>query len=130
MTQADVQRWLDRYVEAWLAYDAPAIGELFSDDAEYRYHPWDQKPVRGRAAIVEDWLNPAGSAENRDAPGTVDASYAPYAVDGDRAVVVGTTAYRETPGGEITRRYENVWLMEFDAEGRCRRFTEYYMQPR
>jgi hypothetical protein len=24
--------------------------------------------------------------------------------------------------------YENIWLVEFDANGRCRRFVEHYMK--
>ena len=129
MTRDDVQRWLDRYVAAWMAYDPSAIGELFSADAEYRYHPWDD-PVRGRDAIVHDWLNPAGDAANRDRPGTVEARYSCYAADGDRAVAVGDTIYRDAPGGPVSRGYENVWLMEYDADGRCRSFTEYFMKQK
>ena len=129
MTCDDVQRWLDRYVAAWLAYEPAAIGELFTTDAEYRYHPWDD-PVAGRDEIVKDWLNPAGDATNRDKPGTVEASYRCYAADGDRAVALGETSYREVAGGPVVRRYENVWLMEFAADGRCRSFIEYYMQQK
>jgi hypothetical protein len=43
-------------------------------------------------------------------------------------VAVGETTYRDSPGGPVARRYENVWLIDFDADGRCRSFTEYYMQ--
>ena len=32
MTRDDVQRWLDRYVEAWRSYDPDAIGDLFAED--------------------------------------------------------------------------------------------------
>ena len=127
--RAHVQDWLDRYVAAWRSYDAVTIGELFSEDAEYYYHPYDTAPVRGRAAIIDDWLNPAGSADNRDAPGTWDATYAPYAVEGDRAVIVGRTDYRDGAGGPVVRTYENVWLLEF-ADRRCRKFVEYYMQEK
>ena len=129
MTRDDVQGWLERYVAAWLAYDAPAIGELFTAEAEYRYHPWDE-PLKGRDAIVADWLRPAGDAANRDRPGTVEARYSCYAADGDRAVAVGVTEYRDEPGGPVSRRYENVWLLELAADGRCRSFIEYCMQPK
>ena len=127
MTPDDVQRWLDGYIKAWFAYDADLVGDLFSEDAEYRYHPWDD-PVRGRAAIVEDWLNPGGSPDGRDKPGTVDFEYAPYAVDGDRAVIVGWTVYRASPGGPVERTYDNAWLVELDGDGRCRSFTEFFMK--
>ena len=55
MDATDVDRWLARYVAAWKSYDREAIGELFSEDAAYRYHPYDE-PVIGRAAIVESWF--------------------------------------------------------------------------
>jgi hypothetical protein len=130
MTRADVQRWLDRYVAAWKSYDEAEIADLFSTDAEYRYHPWDE-PVRGREAIVADWIAPDGSASSRDAEGTYDAAYDAWAVDGDRAVAVGTSDYF-TDASRTTRdrRYHNVYLLEFDAEGRCRSFTENYQLER
>lgn len=128
MTRDDVQAWLDRYVAAWESYDPDAIRDLFSEDAEYRYHPWDE-PERGRETIVEGWLNPSGPSSTRDVPGTWSARYEPYAVDGDRAVAIGETAYFEdaTQANEL-RRYWNNWLLRFDADGRCVEFVEYYMK--
>ena len=115
--------WLERYVTAWRTYDPEAIGELFSVDATYRYHPEDV-PLQGRAAIVADWL------ESPDAPGSWRCHYAPYTVDGDRAVMRGWTEYVAADGTTVERRYYNVWLCAFDAEGRCADLTEYYMEPR
>ncbi len=127
MTRDDVQRWLDRYVHAWQTYDADEIRGLFSEDAEYRYHPWDE-PERGRETIVEDWLHPAGGQQQRDEPGTWEGRYEAYAVDGDRAVAIGeTTYYTDATRSEIHRRYANNWLLRFDADGRCTEFVEYYM---
>ena len=128
LTHADVQAWLDRYVEAWQSYDAEAIGALFAEDAAYRYQPWGE-PTVGRDAIVHDWLNPGGSADGRDKPGTWSARYEPWAVDGRRAVVVGETAYFTDASQAVEeKRYWNNWLIEFDDAGRCRSFVEYYMQ--
>ena len=130
MTHAEVQAWLDRYVEAWKSFDPDAIAALFSEDAEYRYQPWGE-PTVGRDEIVRDWLNPGGSADRRDQPGTWWASYEPWAVEGDRAVVIGETAYFQDASQAVEeRRYWNSWLIEFDAAGRCRSFVEYYMQRR
>jgi uncharacterized protein (TIGR02246 family) len=113
-----VAEWLDRYVEAWRTYDAKLIGELFSENAEYRYHPSDE-PIRGRKAIIASWV------ENADDPGTYEASYRPAAVDGDMAVATGTSTYFDAPGGKVVRVYDNCYLMRFDREGRCREFTEW-----
>jgi SnoaL-like protein len=128
--RAHVQDWLDRYVAAWKSYDPAAIGELFSEDAEYRYHPWDE-PVRGREAIVADWIAPAGKPEQRDDEGTYDASYEAWAVDGNRAVAVGTSDYfTDATRSNRERRYHNHYLLEFDDEGRVRSFTENYQLER
>jgi ketosteroid isomerase-like protein len=43
--RSQVAGWLRRYMEAWKSYDRAQIGELFSEGAEYRYHPYDD-PVR------------------------------------------------------------------------------------
>ncbi len=79
MTPERVQEWLDAYVEAWRSYDAEAIGALFSDAAEYRYHPYDE-PLRGCRAIVDSWLG------DRDEPGSWEASYAPLRIAGDSPI--------------------------------------------
>ena len=130
MTHADVQRWLDRYVAAWKSSDEAEIADLFGAEAEYRYHPWSE-PVRGREAIVRDWLAPNGDASRRDKPGTFDASYEAWAVEGDRAVAVGTSDYfSDDRRTTRERRYHNTYLLEFDAAGRCRTFIENYQLER
>ncbi len=73
VTHEDVQRWLDSYITAWRTYDPASIGDLFAQDAEYRYHPWDE-PIRGRAEIVRAWVAPDGKESSRDHPGTWDAT--------------------------------------------------------
>jgi len=122
ITRAAVQSWLDRYVRAWRDYDPEAIGDLFSADAVYAYHPWDERPIRGRDAIVADWLG------ERDAPDSWDATYAPLAVDGDLAVITGRTFYRN-PDGSPRTEYWNSWVLRFDQDGRCAEFTEWFMEP-
>ena len=130
MDRERVQGWLDRYVEAWRTYDATLIGELFTEDAEYRYRPADE-PVRGREAIVASWLTPQGPASGRDEPGTFEGRYEPFAVEGDRAVAVGRTDYwTDAEHARLDKTYDNAWLLEFDPAGRCRRFTEFFMKRR
>jgi hypothetical protein len=129
MDHETAQRWLDRYVDAWLSYDPDDISDLFSEDVAYRYHPYDE-PIVGRDAVVASWLeeDESGMASTRDAPGTYEAEYSPIAVDGDTVVATGTSQYREVPGGPIVRTYENCFVMRFNSEGHCREFTEYYLR--
>jgi hypothetical protein len=124
MNRNEVQTWLDAYVAAWKAYDPSLIGALFSEDVEYRYHPWDE-PVRGRDAVVKAWLG-EGSEDVASAPderGTYDGRYEPVAVDGEVAVAVGTSSYMDPPAV-----YDNCFVIRFDADGRCREFADWYMQ--
>jgi hypothetical protein len=131
MDHGGAQAWLDRYVEAWRSYEPEAVADLFSADVTYRYHPYDE-PVVGRDAVVASWLgedepSDAG-ASTRDAPGTYDAHYVPVAVDGDTVVATGRSTYTDTPGGPVVKVYENCFVLRFDARGRCRDFTEYYIK--
>lgn len=129
MDRQAAQDWLDRYVDAWLSYDRDDISSLFADDVSYRYHPYDE-PITGREAVVASWLGETESedASTLDAPGTYEATYSPVAVDGDTVVATGRSRYRDEPGGPVVRTFENCFVMRFDSEGRCREFTEYYLQ--
>lgn len=122
LTRTHVDRWLFDYVKAWKTYDRDRIGALFSIDAEYRYHPYDE-PLKGREAIVEDWLG------DRDVADTYDGSYSTVAVDGSIAVATGTSSYRTSPWDEtFDRVYYNCYVMEFDDEGLCKRFMEWFVK--
>ena len=117
MDHAAVQQWLDRYIDAWRTYDPEAIGDLFTSDAEYRYHPWDD-PIRGREAIVKEWT------DNQDDPNEWQAKYTPFAVEDGRAVATGTSIYDD--GDKPRREFHNVFLLDFAPDGRVRTFTEVY----
>jgi ketosteroid isomerase-like protein len=119
-----VTRWLAAYVAAWKSYDRAEIEALFTEDVEYRYHPYDE-PIRGREAVVEAWLGEGDheGASARDAPGTYDAEYHPVAVDGDVAVATGKSTYTDPETA-----YDNCFVIRFDLDGRCREFTEWFVE--
>jgi hypothetical protein len=122
MNRSDLQAWLDRYVEAWRANRPEPIRELFTDDVVYRFRPDESDPAaEGIEAVLEAWLG-----ENSDEPGTWEARYEPYAVDGDRAVAVGFSRYFAT-ADEPEKVYRNAFLLRFVPDGRCAEFTEFYM---
>ena len=129
MTREEVNRWLGRYIEAWKTYDRGKVEALFAEDISYRYHPYDD-PIEGRDAVVESWLNAGESSDSssRDEPGTYDAFYRCVAADDDMAVAIGSSSYRDSPDGPVVRVYDNCFVMRFDDEGRCREFTEWFMQ--
>lgn len=122
MEKSDVQAWLDRYIEAWRANEPEPIKALFTEDAVYRYRPYAdlERTVTGNAAIAESWL------EEPDGPDAWEASYEPYAVDGDRAVAVGFSRYHAT-ATEPEKTYRNAYLLRFAPDGRCAEFSEFFM---
>ncbi len=130
LSRDHVQAWLDRYVEAWKSYSPDDIGALFAPEAEYRYYPWDS-PVVGRDAIVRSWTQPSGAGSARDEPGTYDARYEPYAIEGDRAVAVGWSRYwADASRSTIRQTFDNCFLLRFNGQGECSSFTEFYMERR
>jgi hypothetical protein len=130
ITHEHVQRWIDAYAKAWETYAPEDIGTLFTDDAEYRWHPADD-PEKGRDTIVFAWLHPGGNASSRDKPGTYAMDVKPYAVEGNKAVAVGICTYwTDTSRSKVARIYYNNWLLEFGPDGKCSSFTEYWMVPR
>ena len=128
ITHEHVQAWLDA-LRARLADLRPGeVEALFTEDAEYRWHPADD-PEAGRDAIVFAWLNPGGNASDRDAPGTywrVPPVRRWQPCRRGRTSTYWTDASRST----IARVYCNNWLLEFGDDGRCCSFTEYWMLPR
>jgi len=95
----------------------------------YRYHPYDE-PLQGRAAVVDSWLGEGEhkGASTRDEPGTYDATFETIAVEGNTAVAIGTTIYIKQLGPKPTRTFDNCFIIRFDSAGRCREFTEWYME--
>jgi hypothetical protein len=123
MDHAAFQSWLDRYIDAWRLLDPVAIGDLFSSDVRYAYDPFEEAVV-GRKAVVDSWL------ADPDEPGSWEADYEVLAIDGDAHVAHGRTRYLTDDRSGIDREFANVFVCRFDAESRCREFTEWYMRRR
>src|SRR5262249_37302899 len=105
--------------------DPDEIGALFTADAEYRWHPWDEGEdvVRGRAQIVAAWLG------DRDRAGTFRGAYRPLLVQGDQAIAAGLSSYyTDDKQTTLDPAYHNVWVRGFSEEGECRSFTEWFMR--
>ena len=92
-------------------------GTVGSDDPRAGAGPYDE-PLVGPAAIAESWLG------DRDEPGSWEASYAPALIEGDTAIAKGETRYTD---GNV---FSNLFELDFDADGRCTRFVEWYLLHR
>lgn len=114
------QRWLDAYVSAWRSYDEDAIRALWSAEAIW-YRPFGVR-ARGRDAITAEWM----AEEHLFEKGGYDAHYEPIAIDDGYVVTHGRTHFYHPASGETRGVFDNIWLLRFDAEGRCSEFHEWY----
>jgi SnoaL-like protein len=109
-----VTTWIDGYVQAWNSNDPAQIGALFTEDADYYTAPF-RAPWHGREQIVTSWL------EDRDEPGETTFDWSPVTVTDEVAIIQGTTSYPD-------RTFSNLWVIRLDSGGRCREFTEWWME--
>ena len=115
LSRETVQQWLDDYVAAWRSYDPEAIRALFAPHVTYAYHPWDE-PLEGPEAVAASWL------DDRDEPGSWAAAYTADLIAGNDAIATGETRYSSGS------HFSNLFQLEFDDDGRCTRFVEWYLE--
>ena len=111
-----VTAWIEAYVRAWNSNDPAEIGALFTDDAVYCTGPFET-PWRGRETIVRKWLG------RKDEPGSTTFRFEVLAATPEAAIVRGWTNYLKPP-----REFSNIWLVRLEVDGRCREFSEWWMQ--
>ena len=127
LDRAGVLRWLEAHDAAWRASDPAAIVDLFAVDATYHLGPWDAPwrgldgPFRGREAIAAGWLAGDIAGERFQADAEV------LAIDGSRGVIRRRITYFE-PDGSVESRYDTCWVVDFDADGRCVEYNEWYVE--
>jgi uncharacterized protein (TIGR02246 family) len=111
-----LERWMDGYIAAWASGDPADIAALFTPDAVYDPQTadgeWD-----GVEEIVERWL------EIGDEPENWEFEWLPLVDAEDLAVVTGRTRYHQPPAS-----YRNLFVIRFAPDGRCRDFTEWYIE--
>jgi hypothetical protein len=112
-TLSSVTKWIEAYRRAWESNDPADITALFTEDGEYYTEPF-VPPWRGHTEIVRRWL------ARRDEPGDADFEWRPLVTTDEVAIIQGTTTYSD-------RTYSNLWVIRLAADGRCREFTEWWM---
>jgi len=121
MDNGKVEAWLEAYREAWKTNDPERVGALFAEDARYLTSPFDD-PWEGRAQIVESWTEETDEDEEFELQSEV------LATNDRRAVVRCRVIYWNPDRSETQEEFSTIWLIDFDAEDRCREFTEWYME--
>jgi ketosteroid isomerase-like protein len=108
--------WIDAYRKAWETNEPAGIRALFSEDAAYFTEPY-APPWRGRDEIVRQWL------ARLDEPGETTFEWEPLTETPELGIAQGRTTYRT-----LQKTFSNLWVIRFAPDGRCREFTEWWMQ--
>jgi uncharacterized protein (TIGR02246 family) len=114
-----VRRWVEDYERAWRTAGTEQISELFTTDATYLHSPYEE-PIVGLDAIRGMWDG------ERDGPSEMfTLSTEVVAVDNQTAVVRAEVRY----GDPVRQEYRDLWILQFEADGRCSWFEEWPYWP-
>jgi hypothetical protein len=116
MATDTIERWLEMYLRAWTTNDTSDFEALFTDAAAYFPTPFSGG-WHGRAEIVAGWL------DRKDEPGDWSFEHEILWGSDELGVVRGLTRYPRDG-----REYRNLWLVRFAPGGRCREFTEWWVE--
>jgi uncharacterized protein (TIGR02246 family) len=111
-----VEEWVEGYQRAWEERDADAAAVLFSEDAEYRTHPF-LDVHRGRDGVRSYWSEVTSTQSN------VSVRTGRPFRDGDRVAVEFWTTM-DNAGAEVT--LTGCLLLRFDGAGLCSALREYW----
>ena len=118
MDEARFDDWLDRYGRAWQAKDAAGFGALFAEDASYQWTPMDP-PIAGRPDIEAAFS--AAVATQR----SIRFGHQVLAVTDGAGICHWQCLFeREATGSPV--RLDGIFVVRFDAAGRCVAFREWW----
>jgi ketosteroid isomerase-like protein len=106
------------YERAWRSPGTDALAEVFTPDVTYLVSPWAE-PLVGLERLGPWW---EGARDGPDEAFTMRSEV--VAVEGDTAVVRVAVDY-EPP----RRPWRDLWVLRFDATGRCTAFEEWPYAP-
>ena len=111
-----VTSWIEAYGRAWRDRDDDAVGELFTDRAVYRSHPF-REPLRGREAIRGYWRQATGPLTS------VDVEFGRPIADGHHAAVEWWAILGD---GQAEMTLPGALILRFDEHGQCEELREYW----
>jgi hypothetical protein len=119
MDRESVERWVDRYERCWRTPRTDHLHELFVPGATYLPSPWAER-LEGLDAIAAFWES---EREGADEEFTMSSDV--VAVDGQVAVVRVSVNY----AAPQHKRWRDLWVLEFTADGQCSSFEEWPFAP-
>jgi hypothetical protein len=111
------------YERLWRTPGTESLSALFSDDVTYLPSPW-ARPVVGLEQLAGFWES------ERDGPDeTFSMRSRVVAIDGTTAVVRVEVDYHDGEDDASGGRWRDLWILDFDLDGRCRAFEEWPFAP-
>jgi len=111
-----VASWIEAYGRAWRERDDQAVGELFTDGAVYRSHPF-REPLAGREAIRAYWRQATGPQTS------IALEFGRPITDGPRAAVEWWAILGEE---QAVMTLPGMLILRFDQSGQCEELREYW----
>jgi ketosteroid isomerase-like protein len=121
VTLDDLREWLDAYGQAWERQDVDASVACFSEDAEYHWGPFGE-PLRGHAEIRSRTEEAVSRQSN------IVFEHELLAVTPDGRGLAWWTLTHDIPAVGTRLQDEGVFLVTLDADGRCRKFREWWSE--
>jgi SnoaL-like protein len=118
--RSHVHGWVEEYERVWRTAGTDQVAALFTDDATYRMSPFQEEPYRGVTAIGRLW-----EAERSGPDEAFTMTFDVVAVEDPRAVIRVEVRY----GPPLHEHWRDLWIVEFDTDGRCRSFEEWPFSP-
>ena len=110
--------WLEKYRRAWESRNPVTAADLFTDDAEYYWTPFEE-PKRGPGEIARAWEDATSRQQD------VHFSYTILAITDATGIVHWHTAFtRMTTGKHV--ELDGIIIAEFDENHKCRVFREWW----
>jgi hypothetical protein len=116
MNEERYRSWVERYVRAWNTNEPGDIEELFAEKGSYLTEPY-ASPWVGSDEIARQWI------DRKDEPGETRFDYEVLVSNDDIGIVKGQTLYKSDGS-----RYDNLWEVRLDPDGRCTEFVEWWMK--
>jgi ketosteroid isomerase-like protein len=121
MTSLTLERftaWMTAYGRASAENDPRASANLFAPDARYYENPFDE-PMVGREAIYAYWNKGAQNLKDKE------SSFEILAVSGDTGIARWQSSFTVIESGKRLA-LDCLFVVEFDEEGLCRTFREWW----
>lgn len=118
MDEQAFDQWLHRYGEVWESRYPEGVADLYSEDVEYYWTPFDQ-PKRGREEVV------AASREASSRQENIRFRYEMLAVRENKGWARWWCSFlRVGTGREV--RIDGILQATFDEQGLCTEFREWW----